>query len=102
MHLFTTTLPLMPDPLSHISHSVETELVALDVLHHQARLVEAIGFQQSHACGAERQQPGAFGLQRGQPLITHEPGADPHIEMQPVLDDLAFGYALEEQPWADT
>lgn len=26
-------------------HSVETELVALDVLHHEARLVEAIGKQ---------------------------------------------------------
>jgi hypothetical protein len=26
-------------------HSVETELVALDVLHHEARLVEAIGRQ---------------------------------------------------------
>jgi hypothetical protein len=24
-------------------HSVETELVALDVLHHEARLVDAIG-----------------------------------------------------------
>jgi hypothetical protein len=27
------------------SHSVETELVALDVLHHEARLVVAIGSQ---------------------------------------------------------
>jgi hypothetical protein len=26
-------------------HSVETELVALDVLHHEARLVVAIGWQ---------------------------------------------------------
>ena len=31
---------------SHVrGHSVETELVALDVLHHEARLVAAIGRQ---------------------------------------------------------
>jgi hypothetical protein len=29
-------------------------------------------------------------------LSTHEPGADPHVKMQPILDDLAFGNALEE------
>jgi hypothetical protein len=23
--------------------------------------------------------------------FTHEPGADPHVKMQPILDDLAFG-----------
>ena len=33
----------------------------------------------------------------GQALITHEPGADPYVQMQPVLHDLAFGHALEEQ-----
>ena len=45
-------------------HSVQAELVALDVLHHQARLVEAIGPQQPHAGRAEREQPGALGLSR--------------------------------------
>ena len=43
-------------------HLVETELVALDVLHHKARLVDAIGRQQSHAYRAERDQSCAFGL----------------------------------------
>jgi Winged helix-turn helix len=45
--------------------SVEIELVALDVLHHHARLVVVIGKQESHAHRAERDQPGAFGLERG-------------------------------------
>jgi len=78
-------------------HSVETELVALDVLHHQARLVVVIGRQESQAHRAERDQSCAFGLKYGQALFTHEPGADPHVKMQPILDDLAFGNALEEQ-----
>ena len=84
------------------AQSVETELVALDVLHHDARLVDVIGRQQSHAYRAERDQPCAFGLKRGQALFTHEPGADPHVKMQPVLDDFAFGNALEEQSRAHT
>ena len=33
----------------------------------------------------------------GQALVTHEPGPDPHVEVHPVLDDLALGDALEEQ-----
>jgi hypothetical protein len=82
--------------------SVETELVALDVLHHKARLVVAIGRQKSHAYRAERDQPCAFGLKCGQALFTHEPGADPHVKMQPILDDLVFGNALEEQSRAHT
>ena len=83
-------------------HSVETELVALDVLHHEARLVVSFGKQQSHAYRAEPDQSCAFGLKCGQALFTDEPGADPHVKMQPVLDDLAFGNALEEQSRART
>ena len=45
----------------------------------------------------ERDQSCAFGLKCSQALFTHEPGADPHVKMQPILDDLAFGNALEEQ-----
>jgi len=71
-------------------HSVQAELVALDVLHHEARFVEAIGPQESHACPAEREQPCALGLECGQALLTHEPGGGPDVKMQPVLDDLAF------------
>jgi site-specific DNA recombinase len=69
---------------------VEAELVALDVLHHEARLVVVIGRQQPHAHGAERDQTCTFGLKCGQALFTREPGADPHVKMQPVLDDLSF------------
>jgi hypothetical protein len=78
-------------------HLVETELVALDVLHHEARLVLVICRQQPHPCCAERDQACAFGLESGQALVTYEPGADPYVEVHPVLDDLAFGNALEEQ-----
>src|SRR5580698_3726114 len=77
--------------------SVEAEFVAFDVLHDEARLVVVIGGQQSHAYRAERDQPGAFGLKRGEALFAHEPGADPYVEVHPVLDDLAFWNALEVQ-----
>jgi hypothetical protein len=62
---------------------VQAELVALDVLHHQARLVAVIGRQQPHPDRAERDQPGASGLKRGQPLVTRQPGPGPHVKMQP-------------------
>lgn len=52
-----------PRPVS--TGSVEAELVALDVLHHEARLVVVIGGQQSHAYCAQGDQPCAFGLQGG-------------------------------------
>ena len=61
-----------------------------------------IGKQKPHAYRAERDQPCAFGLKRGQALFTDEPCAGPHVKMQPVLDDLAFGNALKEQPRART
>jgi hypothetical protein len=83
-------------------HSVETELVALDVLHHLARLVDSIGEQKSHGYRSERDQSRALGLEGGQALLAHEPGADPHVQVQPVLDDLALGDALEEQSRART
>ena len=85
-----------------LGHSVETELVALDVLHIEARLVLLIGKQQLPANRAERDQTCAFSLERGQTLFTHKPGADPHIKMHPILDDLAFGNTLEEQSRAHT
>lgn len=44
------------------SRSVEAELVALDVLHHQARLVVLVGQQQPHADPAEGDEAGALGL----------------------------------------
>src|SRR5579871_2513911 len=71
--------------------SVEVELVALDVLHHEARIGAVV--QKSHAYRAEREQPGALGLQRGQALFAHQPGPHPDVEVHPVLDDLPFGNA---------
>ena len=38
----------------------------------------------------------------GQALFTHEPGADPHVKMHAIFDNLAFGNALKEQSRADT
>ena len=58
--------------------------------------------QESHAHRAQRDQSCALCLECGQALFAHEPGADPHVEMQPVLDDLAFGNALEVQARAHT
>lgn len=46
--------------------SVETELVAFDVLHHDARVGAVI--QQSHPGRPERDQPCARGLECGQAL----------------------------------
>ncbi len=80
--------------------SVETELVALDVLHHDARIVAVI--QESHAYRAERDQSCAFGLERGQALFPHESGTDSHVKVQPILGDLAFGDALRVRSRAHT
>src|SRR5690606_33980772 len=77
--------------------SVEAELVALAVPHHHAGFVDLIGAQESHADRAEGGQPGALGLRGGESFLAHEPGAHPHVEVQPVLDDLALGHALAER-----
>src|SRR5688572_18460669 len=79
------------------SYSVEAELVAFNVLHHEAGLVLFVGREQAYARCAECNQALAFGLKCSQTLFTHEPLADTHVEMYPVLDDLAFGNPLEEQ-----
>lgn len=80
--------------------SVDTELVALDVQHRDARIVAVV--QRLHVYCAKRDQPCAFGLKRGEALSTYESGADPHIKMHPVLGGLPLGDALEVQPWAHT
>src|SRR4051794_680177 len=63
--------------------SIDTELVALDVQHRDAGIVAVI--QRLHVYRTERDQSRAFGLKRGEALLTHESGADPHIKMHPVL-----------------
>ena len=95
--LVTANCTSRPAKVPCSRHSVETELVAFDVLQRVARLVVLIGMLQQHGCRAERDQPCTFGLEHGQALLTHEPGADSHIEMQPIFDGLPFGNALEVQ-----
>jgi hypothetical protein len=80
--------------------SVDTELVALDVLHRDARIIAVI--QRSHVYRAERDQSCALGLKCGEALFTYESGANPHVKMQPVLGGLPFGNALEVQSRAHT
>ncbi|KNB50652.1 hypothetical protein AC230_21270 [Streptomyces caatingaensis] len=58
--------------------------------------------QRLHVYRAERDQSCAFGLKCCEALSSHQPGADPHIKMYPVLGGLPLGDALEVQPWADT
>lgn len=58
--------------------------------------------QQLNPDRTEREQSCALGLEHGEALLTHEPGADPHIEVQPVLGGLSFGNALEVQSRAHT
>jgi hypothetical protein len=88
--------------IAHRGHSVETELVALDVLHDDARLVVVIGSQEPYPRRTECDKSRAFGLKRGQALLTNETGADPHVKMHSILDDLALGNALEEESRAHT
>lgn len=76
--------------------SVETELVALNVLHHNAGLVLAIGTHRAHMYRAKLDQPCTFGFKCGQTLLTHEPATCPNVKMQPVLDNLPFRNTLEE------
>src|SRR5690606_36739237 len=82
------------------AQSVEAELVALDVLHDDARLVLLVGEHDAHARRAERQEPVALRLERREALGTHEARAHPDVEVHAVLHDLALGDALEEQPRA--
>ena len=76
---------------------VETEFVVSDVLRDDARLVDAIGRQETYPFRAERQQSCAFGLECGQAFVAYEPGPDADVEVHPILDDLAFRDVLEEE-----
>jgi hypothetical protein len=87
-------------PRSVGGRSVETELVVLDVLHDDAGII--VVMQQSHAYCAERDQSCALCFECGEALFAHESGADPHVEVHPVLDSLAFGDTLEVQSRAHT
>lgn len=81
--------------------SVEAELVALDILHHDAGLFPVAGGKQAHPRGPEFDEARAFGLQRSEAISAFQSGSDPDIEVHPVLDGLALGDALEKQPRPD-
>lgn len=61
--------------------SIKTELVALDVLHYEARFVVIIGWQESYACCSEGDQTCTFALQRSKTFLAHESGTDPYVQM---------------------
>jgi hypothetical protein len=39
----------------------------------------------------------ACSLEHGHAVVTHESGANADVKVHPILDNLAFGNALEEQ-----
>ena len=90
-------------PRSTVIRSVEAELVAFGVLHHDVpRLQRRVGLVALQPGGAEPDQALALGLQRGHPFVALQAGRGPHVEVHAVLDDLAFRHLLEEQPRART
>lgn len=60
---------------------VQAELVALDVLHHEARFVFLIGKEQTQAPSAERFQSSRFSLERRHSVIASQPRSDSYVEM---------------------
>jgi len=60
---------------------VQAELVALDVLHHEARFVSLIGKEQTQAPSAQRFQSSRFSLKRRHSLIASQPHADSYVEV---------------------
>jgi hypothetical protein len=81
--------------------SVETEFVALDVLHHETRLFTVARGHQSDADRSEFDQACAFGFERFEAFGPDQPGTDPDVDVHPVVDDLALGDPLEIQPGPD-
>ena len=81
--------------------SVEAELVALGVLHHDARFLPVAGRQETDTGRADLEKPRVFVLKCGKSLRAHQPGADPDVQMHAVLDGLALGNPQEEQSRTD-
>jgi hypothetical protein len=58
---------------------VEAELVAFDVLHHQARFVLPVGGEQTQTSSPDRFQPSRLGLEGGDSRIARQPYAYSYV-----------------------
>jgi hypothetical protein len=78
--------------------SVETELVALRIAHRdEAKLhPPLVGLYPVGASRTESLQTVSLGLEGAHPFVTLEARNHTDIEVEPVLDGLALGHALEE------
>src|ERR1035438_9512695 len=83
------------------SSSVQAELVALGVGHHdEAGAHRGSGLVATYPRRAQRDEPAALDLQRRHPLLSLQSGSRTDVEVDPVLGDLVLRHLLEEQPWA--
>jgi hypothetical protein len=89
-----------PRPGEKAAQSRSNSLPSMSCITRHDSLSSSAGSRRTRTAPSDQSR--AFGLQRGHALLAHEPGADPHVKVQPVLDDLAFGNALEEQSRART
>ncbi len=67
-------------PTQHCRHAlVEAELVSLNVLHDQARLVVLVGWKQPDPHRAHAREPRRFCLKRSQPLVPDHACTDTNV-----------------------
>jgi hypothetical protein len=80
--------------------SVQAGPVALGVLHdHEPGLHPAVGIHAADAGRAQPDEAGGLHLEGGHPHVAGGAGSCTDVEMKTVLDVLALGHPLEEQPW---
>ena len=83
---------------------VEAELVALWIVHRDEAGLHrrVVGLDPVGASRTERFQPVGLGLEGAHPFVTLEARRRAYVEVDPVLDGLALGHALEEDAgmWA--
>src|SRR3984885_16103394 len=83
------------------SSSVQAELVALGVGHHdEAGLYRGSGLVTTYPRRSQRDEPAALSLQHRHPLLSLQPGGRADVEVDAVLPALVLRDLLEEQPRA--